>query len=1255
MLYRNAIIVLLLSYVDISLSDSQDFVGELRGWCTVNGTGLSESKRQQTASYAKVPNGFADSLEDPALSVLNTVSHSTKAPTTLSANTPIADPQLRSLGVYHSYPTLSLINDTTPTNFWYGLEDSAIEIALPQTCLHVGWFFSAESLHGSLSSGAGIVASATEVPAASRCQLLFTPDREFSGEQHFWYTVKSVLDDSLFLRHGVIAIAASRDPPAAVDDAVASAQSDSWLYIPVLTNDHDADVGMSPVCMQPRSSDGLTVRVVIPDRQPTMPSSASRQDVTLALVTVAGAGQPVPCLAELPSPAAATWARPVPQILTCTVSLPDLQAAGPIIPPLSVTVLPAFDPASVALSVSEQPYTYSLQNIPVFATIVIRHTSEARPPHLAAGYKVLQANNSLPTCKELRIISVSDPLHGQAVAVPVPMFYEMPVSSPTLTGPVSHTLGYSAAGRSLPLLIAYHPDPGFTGTDTFSYDIGDGHAGNGQQVTGQVTVNVVDGAVAGSADSAASSSPCVTWKCSIQTNDGRYNTISNPDNGAMMTPLKRLSPPAYGDGIDSPAGSSRPSTRVISNELFHQADDVLNTVGLSELSVHFGQFLTHDIDFSTPLADYKADANFVIPIPEGDAWFTGQSTMRFRRSGPQLGTGAGTGVPRQQLNKITSWLDLNVIYGTMTSRNRALRTTLGGKLLHMVGTDQTHNNTAGVATVSTVASGKLSDSSCFNADGLAGSPASTPFCRPVRGDVEHLSLNYLHLPNLNLLGKPRDSLFVSGDNRVNVQPGLVAMHTLLGREHNAVVDELQAALLAWKAAHDGTPVTPNASHPVWRALNPHAPSYHTPPVPTLTSPVLMHVPSVTGQLPSSAGVPYPVPLAWPHPFDGSPAALKAYDEPIFQTARAITRAKWQAVVWYEWLPLMLGAATFASIPAYSGYKADTEGAAANEFATAAFRFGHSQIGSTMRRIDSTTGCPIEAGAISLRDAYFTASRILAEGGIDPVLAGSIVALAQDVDAAAVNEIRNLLFATHTQGFDLIAFNIQRGRDHGLPDYNTVRAAMGLQRVTSFDEITADADVAATLASLYASVDDIDLVVGGLAEDHVPGGAVGSLFAAMIVDQFVRIRDGDRFWFENDEGPQYELLKQVASIEQLRATRIADFLARSTDVLDGRLGAELVWARATRDVDGAVSGWDRRYRSALSAELSDSLFLARPSVLGQLNGVCEGAYSDSLGDSEADGAEAAAWSDRSDSVVDSDISAAMAEMGVRADGAADYAD
>ena len=55
--------------------------------------------------------------------------------------------------------------------------------------------------------------------------------------------------------------------------------------------------------------------------------------------------------------------------------------------------------------------------------------------------------------------------------------------------------------------------------------------------------------------------------------------------------------------------------------------------------------------------------------------------------------------------------------------------------------------------------------------------------------------------------------------------------------------------------------------------------------------------------------------------------------------------------------------------------------------------------------------------------------------------------------------------------DLMAVNIQRGRDHGLPDYNTVRQHYGLARKPNFDSIvdadlTADPDVTRQVKPKY---------------------------------------------------------------------------------------------------------------------------------------------------------------------------------------------
>lgn len=52
------------------------------------------------------------------------------------------------------------------------------------------------------------------------------------------------------------------------------------------------------------------------------------------------------------------------------------------------------------------------------------------------------------------------------------------------------------------------------------------------------------------------------------------------------------------------------------------------------------------------------------------------------------------------------------------------------------------------------------------------------------------------------------------------------------------------------------------------------------------------------------------------------------------------------------------------------------------------------------------------------------------------------------------QLTNMLFKTpeSKHGGDLIAFNIWRGRDHGLPGYNAYRGLFGLRKAKTFSEL-----------------------------------------------------------------------------------------------------------------------------------------------------------------------------------------------------------
>jgi hypothetical protein len=220
------------------------------------------------------------------------------------------------------------------------------------------------------------------------------------------------------------------------------------------------------------------------------------------------------------------------------------------------------------------------------------------------------------------------------------------------------------------------------------------------------------------------------------------------------------------------------------------------------------------------------------------------------------------------------------------------------------------------------------------------------------------------------------------------------------------------------------------------------------------------------------------------------------------------------------------------------YRPSLDASIMNEFSTAAYRLGHSMLSPTLLRLDEN-GMPIEDGHLGLREAFF-APNAIREFGIEPLLRGLAGQRAQDVDTYVVDDVRNFLFGDPgLGGFDLVSMNIQRGRDHGLPSYNEARSALGLRPVSDFREITRDAETVRRLREAYESVEDIDMWVGGIAENHYRRGMLGELFYTLVKQQFEALRDGDRFWYTN-----YLSREDIERIEDLR---LADIIRLNTSI------------------------------------------------------------------------------------------------------------
>ncbi|MEZ4399594.1 MAG: peroxidase family protein [Kofleriaceae bacterium] len=280
------------------------------------------------------------------------------------------------------------------------------------------------------------------------------------------------------------------------------------------------------------------------------------------------------------------------------------------------------------------------------------------------------------------------------------------------------------------------------------------------------------------------------------------------------------------------------------------------------------------------------------------------------------------------------------------------------------------------------------------------------------------------------------------------------------------------------------------------------------------------------------------------------------DEALYQAARRLVGAELQAITYNEFLPRLLG----EPLPAYTGYRPEVSPAIANSFSTAGFRLGHSLLSNQILRLDSH-GDSIAAGPLALAQAFFAPAEVEATG-IEPVLRGLASQRCQPLDTHVVEGVRNFLFGPPgAGGLDLAALNIQRGRDHGLPGYAQARRELGLAPVTSFAQITSDPDVADRLATAYGAVDAIDLWVGALAEDPLPGALVGPTLRAILVDQFTRVRDGDRFWYQR---------LPTATVDYVETMTLARVIQLNTSI-----GAELpadvfTVASAERCADGLVS-------------------------------------------------------------------------------------
>uniref|UniRef100_A0A2I2YBP3 Thyroid peroxidase n=1 Tax=Gorilla gorilla gorilla TaxID=9595 RepID=A0A2I2YBP3_GORGO len=229
----------------------------------------------------------------------------------------------------------------------------------------------------------------------------------------------------------------------------------------------------------------------------------------------------------------------------------------------------------------------------------------------------------------------------------------------------------------------------------------------------------------------------------------------------------------------------------------------------------------------------------------------------------------------------------------------------------------------------------------------------------------------------------------------------------------------------------------------------------------------------------------------------------------------------QIITLRDYVPRILGPEAFQQyVGPYEGYDSTANPTVSNVFSTAAFRFGHATIHPLVRRLDASFQEHPDLPGLWLHQAFFSPWTLLRGGGLDPLIRGLLArpAKLQVQDQLMNEELTERLFVlSNSSTLDLASINLQRGRDHGLPGYNEWREFCGLPRLetpTDLSTAIASRSVADKILDLYKHPDNIDVWLGGLAENFLPRARTGPLFACLIGKQMKALRDGDWFWWEN---------------------------------------------------------------------------------------------------------------------------------------------
>ncbi len=583
--------------------------------------------------------------------------------------------------------------------------------------------------------------------------------------------------------------------------------------------------------------------------------------------------------------------------------------------------------------------------------------------------------------------------------------------------------------------------------------------------------------------------------------DGSGNNVANPAWGQSNRPYPRVAPAAYADGIASP--STGPNARYISNRIFGDSNqNVFSERRVTQWGWTWGQFLDHT--FGLRAETGSTATTFNIPFNASDPLETFTNNLGvigMTRTNATSGSGTSTSNPRQQDNTTSSLINAFSVYGGTNARLDWLRNG-----------SQDGNPTNNSATL-------LLQNGFLPRRDARGNAATAP----VMGIDGRLLAN----PNRAM---------VAGDVRANENIALTATHTLFAREHNRIVGLLPASL----SEEDKFQIARRIIIAEQQFI-----TYNE------------WLPSLGVALPKYTG----------YKTNVNPAVSNEF-----------------AAVGYRVHSQIHGEFEF-EVPAGAYSASDLQ----------FFRDNGVEVEDLGDEV---------AIAVSLNNAFFNPD-LLPRLKLDGMFLSLLESQYRN-DEQIDNQLRSVLFQVPVPGnplcdlepelepcfngvVDLGAIDIARGRDHGIPKYNALRQAYGLPAKSSFTAITGESTdqfpsgsgvdnpnsldilsvrdidgnpveilgegatqetrrstVAARLRAIYGNnVNSVDSFIGMVAEPRVPGTEMGELQLAIWTKQFQALRDGDRFFYGNDQGLSY--IRNTYGIDFKRT--LGQIIASNTGLAD----------------------------------------------------------------------------------------------------------